>query len=102
MDVLREAVCGAKTRLAAAGEGGHAVVYAIRVDSTCFEASRWQQHLADWQLGIREVNLPCSVQHIPAARLIAKAVYPNGTESDFVLSCATWDEVMAIRGGARR
>jgi hypothetical protein len=76
---------------------GHPIVYAIRVEPKWL-GKHWKTHISSWEEGVREVDLPCCGDLIPPNRLVAKAIYPNSTDRDFMPTwCSTWEDVVALR-----
>jgi len=75
------------------------VVFAVRVKDTWF-GDRWDEHLERWHNGLpREANMPCLIRHIPAKHILAKVMYPNGTDPEFLPTwCNSWDAAMALKG----
>jgi hypothetical protein len=77
---------------------GFPVVYAISAEPNWFGES-WDAYLAYWQEGQRAVvELQCARDLVSHDRIIAKAMYPNGTDPDFMPTWIhTWDEAEALR-----
>lgn len=93
---LRVEVKKAKEALSNLTNGGHPIVYALRVEPEWL-GEYWQRHISAWEEGTREVNLRCSGGPIPPHRLVAKAVYPNGTDHEFIPTwCSTWQDVLDL------
>jgi hypothetical protein len=94
LNQLLSEVKAAKEALIALTAGGHAIVYAIRVEPT-WVAKDWNAYVSKWTKGIREVDLRCLANIIHSDRLLAKVTYPNGTEQDFIPAvCRTWEDVV--------
>ena len=77
--------------------GGFPVVYAIRVEPQWF-GDKWETYLVNWEEGHRAaVELRCARDLISPDRILAKAMYPKGTDSDFLADwCETWADVEAL------
>jgi len=78
-------------------KGGFPVVYAIRVDPQWF-GETWETYILNWKEGSRAaVELRCGRDLISPDRIVAKAIYPNGTDSDFLCDwCETWADVEGL------
>ena len=76
---------------------GFPVVYALRVEPQWF-GKTWERYMVNWEEGHRAaVELRCLRDFISPDRIIAKAVYPNGSDSDFLCEwCETWADVEAL------
>ncbi len=73
----------ARAGIEKATNGGFPVVYALRVDSQWFP-DLWELYIHHWKKGHRgAVELRCRRDLITVDRVVAKAMYPNGTDSDF-------------------
>jgi hypothetical protein len=70
------------------------IVYAVRAEPSWFGDSR-VAYLQRWQkMGTSGGELKCRGVQIPPQRLVARADYPNGTDSIFSLSHITkWYEI---------
>ena len=43
------------------------------------------------------MELRCRGDHVPAERIVAKVMYPNGTDKDFMPTwCKTWEDAEAL------
>jgi hypothetical protein len=76
---------------------GCPVVYAIRVKPEWFPDT-WERYMFNWKEGTRAaVELRCNRNLLFSDRILAKAIYPNGTDADFLLDgFKTWTEVEAL------
>jgi len=64
--------------------GGFPVVYALSVEPQWF-GEAWETYLVNWKDGHRaRVELRCLRDLISVDRIVAKAMYPNGTDPDFL------------------
>ena len=98
MAALHRVVSETRARLQSLAAGGHPIIYAVRVEADWFRSSTWQQHLDDWQAGSRQVDMRCAARDIPTDRFLARAAYPNGTESDFSAAwCVTWTDALTLK-----
>jgi hypothetical protein len=90
---LHAEVTAAREELQTLTDGGHPVVYAIRVDPEWFGHS-WKGYLQGWMAGRGATELRCSQADIPPERLVGKVVYPNGTDRTFMPTwCTKWLDV---------
>jgi hypothetical protein len=79
---LHADVTAAREELQALTDGGHPVVYAIRVDPEWFETPGQITCEAGWREGVR---LICSDRaDVLPERLLGKVAYPNGTDRTFM------------------
>jgi hypothetical protein len=80
-----------RTSLVKLSDGGHPVVYGVRVEPAWFE-EQWEKYLHHWKdLGSAGGELKCRGVDIPPARFVARADYPNGTDCTSSLShITTW------------
>jgi hypothetical protein len=94
---LATSVRTARTRLLEPTEGGYPVVYGVRVDPEWF-GDKWASYLERWhRLGIAKAELKCRGVVISPDRLIARADFPNGTDSDFDPTQITkWSDIEEI------
>lgn len=89
-------VKAAREALVSVTAGGCPAVYAIRVEPGWY-GNKWATHLAHWEHGRRDVELRCSGNLIPPNRLLAKVIYPKGTDRDFMPTwCKTWGDVETL------
>jgi hypothetical protein len=81
-------------------DGGFPVVYGISVERPWF-GKTWDTYLAQWEDGHRAaLELRCSRELVSPDRIIAKALYPNGTDPDFLpMWIRTWAEAEALSQG---
>jgi hypothetical protein len=64
-------------------KGGSPVAYGVRVDPEWF-GDRWEAYLDDWhRRGTAGGELKCRGVVLSPDRLVARADFPNGTDSDF-------------------
>ena len=64
--------------------GGFPVVYALSVEPEWF-GEKWDRYLAHWEEGNRAaVELRCPRDRVSPDRIVAKAMFPNGTDPDFL------------------
>jgi hypothetical protein len=77
--------------------GGVPVVYGISVERQWFEET-WDTYLAQWEDGHRAaVELRCSRDVVSPDRIVAKVLYPNGTDRDFLPTwIRSWAEAEAL------
>jgi hypothetical protein len=77
--------------------GGCPLVYAISIEPHWFP-STWETYLWQWEnRGHGVVELRCSRDLVIPERIVAKAIFPNGTDGDFLGSwIRTWGEVEAL------
>ena len=89
-------VKAAREALVSVTAGGCPVVYAVRVVPGWF-GNEWANYMTDLESGHRTTELRCRGEVIHPDRLVAKVIYPNGTERDFMPTwCNTWEDVEAI------
>lgn len=82
MNALCTAVRLACQKIESVTTGGFPVVYALRVEPQWFPTS-WEAYIHHWEQGHRgAVELRCRRDLITADRIVAKAMYPNGTDPD--------------------
>jgi hypothetical protein len=81
--------------------GGFPVVYAISVEQSWF-GETWDRYLAQWEDGHRAaVELRCSRDLVSSDRIVAKALYPNGTDPSFLPTwIVAWAEAEALSQGS--
>jgi hypothetical protein len=81
-------------------QGGFPVVYDISSEPQWF-GNTWERYLARWEEGHRAaVELRCSRDLVSPDRIIAKVLYPNGTDRDFMPTwIQTWAEAEALLKG---
>jgi hypothetical protein len=95
MDRLCSGVRHAREAIEAVTRGGFPVVYAIRVEPDWF-GEQWERHLYQISDGMRTEELSCLRSLIAAARLVAKAEYPNGTSTHFSPGTFDWSELQEM------
>jgi hypothetical protein len=94
MQALCNTVRTARTAIEKVTKGGFPVVYALRVEPEWFP-ERWERYMFNWTEGKRAaVELRCRRDLLCNDRILAKAIYPNGTDPDFMLDGhKTWADV---------
>ncbi len=93
---FRIEVKAARDALIRLTEVGHPIVYAIRVEPEWL-GEYWSEHISGWEEGTREVNLRHCGGTIPPDRIVAKAIYPNGTDREFMpAQVSTWEDAIAL------
>jgi hypothetical protein len=94
MTALLTSVRAAKDQLIGLASRGYPVVYAVRVEPEWFGDS-WERYLYRWQkMGKAGGELKCRGVPIPPERLVARADYPNGTDSIFSpFHITQWHEI---------
>lgn len=92
-------VIQAREAIENAVQGGFPVVYAISVQPEWF-GQTWEAYLCHWEDGNHgAVELRCSRDLVTPDRIISKAIFPNGTDGDFLGDLIhTWGEVEALSG----
>jgi hypothetical protein len=77
--------------------GGFPVVYALEVNEHWFPAS-WERYIHRWHGGHRgAIELRCRRELITPDRIIAKAMYPKGTDKDFQPDgFETWNQLRLL------
>jgi hypothetical protein len=80
--------------------GGCPIVYAISVEPQWF-GETWETYLWHWEnRNHGAVELRCSRDLVMPDRIIAKAMFPNGTDPDFMPTwIRTWAEAEALSQG---
>jgi hypothetical protein len=97
LHTLGENVIIARERLESATKDGFPIVYAIEVEPDWFPKEEWDDYKCDLEEGRRALELRCACDHISPDRLVAKAIYPNGTDSTFTPDWFdTWKDVEAL------
>lgn len=93
-------VANARQAIELVVHGGFPVVYGISVEQTWF-GKTWDTYLAQWEDGHRAaVELRCSRDLVSPDRIIAKVIYPQGTDPDFLPTwIRTWAEAEALSQG---
>ena len=78
-------------------KGGFPVVYTLRVEPEWFPGN-WERYMFNWKKGTRAaVELRCRRDLLSNDRILAKAIYPNGTDPDCLWDgFETWAEVEAL------
>lgn len=77
-------------------DGGHPVVYGILVEEHWFGGT-WQRQTGCMRWERRPVDMRSDVPRISPGRLVAKAVYPNGTDPHFTAAwCTTWEQAASL------
>jgi hypothetical protein len=82
MDVHCANVRSAREAIENVIAGGFPVVYALRVKPQWFP-TLWEPYMYQWQDDHRGKELQCPRELITADRIVAKAMYPKGTDKDF-------------------
>jgi len=98
-NVLRDLYVRVKTareELSQIVSGGYPVVYAIRVDSSWF-GDGWTKYIYEFENALGHETLRCPANDVTPDRILGKASYPNGTESDYELGCFTWQDALAVQ-----
>ncbi len=100
MRELYASVATARRQLLTLSEGGHPVVYAVRVEPSWF-GEHWETYLRKWcELGVGGTELRCRGVSICPDRLVGRADYPHGADSTFDPShITTWVDVEEISHG---